>query len=288
MWIPCLHKPVVFLSQRPLPERYIPPSRSHSQAVALLQCGQLFEQQPRERDHRRDTRRVRAKAGVEAERPVLGERLGEALQRATERQLSRRRIGLHPLDLCLHVVEREGEDGAYDTGEKARARNPHARVLLTHQLIDRLLGLVVRRERAAVERHRAHDRRARAGPEGEDALGADDAVERIANALVVAPLRLGQRRVRLHTDDRQLGRVADHRAKRTRREPGHGLLPEGGRLTGRGLHHVDERAVCTEPRRLVRPRAQVLRRDARVKRREALRPHHPRAHRKRATAAGDL
>lgn len=106
----------------------------------------------------------------------------------------------------------------------------HRRLPSVPGRLQHLLRLVVARQHAHVQRHRPHDRGARTPEQAAGAFLADDAGQRVADALVVPALVGGQRRVRLHADQGQVGGGTDERAEATGGEPGPSLLVQRQRL----------------------------------------------------------
>ena len=152
-----------------------------------------------------------------------------------------------------------------------RLTSHHGRLPSVPGRLQHLLGLVVGRQHAHVERHRPHHRGAGAPEEPAGPFLADDARQRVADALVVAALRGGQRRVRLHPDQRQVGGGAHQGSQAPGGEPRTGLLVQGQRLAvGHALlEGLGQRVKDPEAGRGVRGLAQEPRGKAAVEARDA-------------------
>ena len=173
------------------------------------------------------------------------------------------------LQLGLHVIERKREEGGKeprDGGSAQGCREAGNAVILHH-----LLRLVVRREHAHVERHCAHRSGGGADEQSADALFGDNVGERVHDAGVVAALRRGERPVRLHANERQIGGGAEHGAEAARGEPRAGFLDERQRrafvLLLEEIHHL---GVDAQTRRRVGGLAQEASGDAGVQRAKTL------------------
>ena len=175
----------------------------------------------------RDADVVGGEPGVELEGSARGHRLGAAVAEALERESSVGE-GLLLLELGLDVVEGEGEEGREETGDGRRAEGGGETgdaVLLHH-----LLGLVVGREHAHVERHGANGGGAGAREEAADALLLDGVRERVDDAGVVATLGDGEGLIGLHADQGEIRGGAEDGAKTAGGETGASFLREGQAL----------------------------------------------------------
>ena len=147
----------------------------------------------------------------------------------------------------------------------------HGRLPSVPSRLDHLLGLVVGRQHAHVERHRPHHSWPGTPEQPPGAFLADDASERVADALVVAALVGGERRVCLHPDQRKVGRGTHERAQTPRGEPRPCLLVQRQRLAvGHAfLQSLGQRGEDAEARRRVCRLAEEPRREAAVEARDA-------------------
>lgn len=167
---------------------------------------------------RRDAHIVRAEPAIEPQQALLPRDLDEAVHHALVGQFP---VGPALLLLQPRLGEVEGQaeeageeagDGA--RGERLRLRRPRgARPQLR-------LGLREEGQLAQVERHGPHHGRRGAGPQPRDALGPHDGRHGVEDGLVVLALGDGLQAVRLHADEREIGRVADEGRDAARREAG--------------------------------------------------------------------
>ena len=109
---------------------------------------------------RSDSNVIRRETGVKLERTAARHGFPAAVHEAFERHRAIR-VRLLLLQLRLDVIERQREEGGEETGDRGRAERGRE----TGDLVRRhhFLGLVVRREHAHVQRHRANARRPGAG-----------------------------------------------------------------------------------------------------------------------------
>mmetsp|Transcript_2071 Transcript_2071/g.7378 ORF Transcript_2071/g.7378 Transcript_2071/m.7378 type:complete len:376 (-) Transcript_2071:8-1135(-) len=174
---------------------------------------------------------VGQEARPERERAARAGDRADGLHRAGEGQLARGGVwGLegHPVlgRLERHRDDRVDEAGAHRRGELVGEAGESERAV-------QLLELVVGRDLCAPDQHRAHHKRLRAAVECGGALLRGDARAGVEDGLIVAPRRLGLRRVVRHADQTDLDGARDE-----------GGAAAGDRGGGEALRKVRLAVLC--------------------------------------------
>mmetsp|Transcript_23388 Transcript_23388/g.69632 ORF Transcript_23388/g.69632 Transcript_23388/m.69632 type:complete len:319 (+) Transcript_23388:530-1486(+) len=212
---------------------------SHAHAAPHVLHGVLRDQ----RDHRvrRDAHVVGGEAGPQTRDAALLHLLHRAVDGTLERHLTRDRVRLGLLHLRLDEVEGQREEGSEEAGNRRGAEgergtlDAHVRELVLRQRVEA--------KHAEVQGHGARGGRRGALEEATHALLLHDGRERVADTSVVAALRHGRHRVRLHADQGEISRVADHGSNAARAQRTDRGLPEGHLLA---RHRSSRRELVVE------------------------------------------
>lgn len=177
---------------------------------------------------RRNPNIIRPKAAIKPQETLIGRDLAETIDHALVRQLA-----VRPPLLFLQSRLDEIEGQRQETGEKARdGRGGHglreAGPLRPGFQLG--LGLGEEGQLAEIQRHGAHDGREGASPQRGDALGLGDVRQGVEDGAVVGAFVFRFQAVRLHADEGQVGRVADHGGQSTRGETGESAFLEANTL----------------------------------------------------------
>jgi len=172
---------------------------------------------------RRNAHIVRAEATVQPQRSLLPNDLLEAIDHPLVRQPPIR-TPLLLLQARLDKVKRQAEERSKEAGRRRGRQSLHARAQTG--VLKLVLCFREESQLAEVQRHGADHRRVGAAPQRADALAARDADQRVEDAAVVGALLSRLQAVRLHTDERQVGRVAEHGGDTSSRQTGGRALGE--------------------------------------------------------------
>lgn len=179
---------------------------------------------------RRNPHIISGKPPIKPQPPLLPRHLPKTIQHPPIRHLPILAPTL-PLQPRLDEIKRQ----AKETGEKPRNATSRERLRPAPPLRPPLqlhLGLAEKRQLPKIQRHGAHDRGQRSGPQRGDAFGLGDARQGVDDAAVVSALRHGLEPVALHADESQVGGIANHSGQPACGEAGAGALFEADGLAG--------------------------------------------------------
>lgn len=175
---------------------------------------------------RRNANIISSETTIEPQPALIADDLPRAIHDAAIRELTCFRIFLLLLEPRLDEVERERQETGEEAGDGRRREGliPNRETSMSLEL-----GLGFREERqlADIERHRSHNGREGARPQGSDAFSLGDAGQRVNHGFIVRALLRRLQPIGLHPDQRQVGRVADHSCDAAGGETRAGALVEG-------------------------------------------------------------
>lgn len=157
---------------------------------------------------RSDADIVGTESTVESKRTLLLGDLGEAVEHSSVGELAIRTLGLL-LQSSLDEVEGQAEEGSEETGNGASGEGLGSGGQIGVGL-ELGLGFAEEGELTEVESHGSDDSGGGTGPESTDTFALGNGSKGIDNGLVVLSLSEGLKTVTLHSDESQVGGVANH------------------------------------------------------------------------------